>query len=128
MPLTYSHHTPGRKAQCNCQRLQTLDSEKPLGRVSLAKDLQPAKTSAWISRRQSDCFQATRVGNVHLNEQFTALESPMAHVVCISTELHLYAAGEEAPLRDSSLWGGHCSTIHHSSHIGEGEVSFLKGR
>ena len=50
----------------------------------------------------------SRVGNVHLSEQFTALECPMAYyVVCISTEFHLLdAACEEAPLLDSSLWGG----------------------
>ena len=46
---------------------------------------------------QSDCFHAvalrervhmqgvnSRVRNVHLGEQFTALERPMAYVVCIT--------------------------------------------
>ena len=44
----------------------------------------------------------SRVGNVHLGERFTALESPMAYVVCISTKLDLLnAACEEAPLREA---------------------------
>ena len=49
----------------------------------------------------------SRVCNVHLGEQLTVLERPMANVVCITAELHLSnVAGEEASLGDSSLWGG----------------------
>ena len=63
----------------------------PLGNARLAKDLQPSALIFTQAGWQFDCFQAealrelVHIGNVRLGEQFAALESPMAYVVCIST-------------------------------------------